>query len=351
MSSSTAGENEDFEILIGPDLTSDLPHEILGVPRYDPSRSRNGRKTTNKSIDNNDDDEGLKRTTSIVKADSVGEGDGVDARGEGLGYECFDVVVDDDTKENDYDAIVERAYRDLARKYHPRNSGNDDISQRNADSTTIAMSPRGGSVTGVTNLDLETDVRRTVTLCSTALWAANVDKEEDYKDNNPMNTTMSMSENSDDSHDDDDDERKVAFLKITRAYKALKNCIRSEQGCDDRQMKMMMETMSQKDAQDVYESKYGPYRDMYYSEAGMIGIPYAADLKEMWRDAISPATSSMSLRDRLSIQLFVLREKQTNDEWVVRMSFFRTIFLKKDMNFGLCLLEILLTWTVIAFCK
>jgi len=426
-SMSDNNNKEDIEIIFGPDLNSDLPHEILGVPRYDPSAQ--GKKKPKPQ-----------RSTSFVVntgcADNNSEGGeragpGGEHEHEQEGYECYDVDASSTSSEdNDYEALVERAYRDLARKYHPKNSTTSKKKTAVVASTSTATASNSGTPTNANSQPTDKRKKKKVAVTSTSLWAGGDhdhfnenygnDGEDDYE-NNQLNTTMvSTSDgsaataivvNHEDINNDpsttnennisietiDSRERQIAFLKITRAYAALKGCIVSPNESYDslgdgdgegyhgrdgggdvintsRSMETtMMSIMSHEEAQNVYESKYGPYRDMYYSEAGMIGIPYAADLKEMWAQGgenitatpysslsalPSESSSSKPLRDRLSIAIFSSGSKKQQDqngvdgEYTVvrRLNFFRVLLLKKDMNLCLCISEILLTWTVIAFC-
>ena len=429
---------EDIEIIFGPDLNSDLPHEILGVPRYDPSSfHQEDRKKKKKPKP--------QRLTSVVVNTGSADNNNVGGRekmGRGMteeheqeeeGYECYDVDANTtSSEENDYEALVERAYRDLARKYHPKKNTTSKKKTAVVSSTSTSTSAVTASKTGNSENENSqlTDKRRKkkVAVSSTSLWAGGdqnhnhekyTNDGEDDSEHNQLNTTMvSASDGSAAtavvvSHEDmnnsysagshennisietiDSRERQMAFLKITRAYAALKGCIispnesydslgdgdgeghhQSREGDDGINTSRSMETtmmsiMSHEDAQNVYESKFGPYRDMYYSEAGMIGIPYAADLKEMWARGgetmiATPFSSSSALasesssapskplRDRLSLTISSSSRTDVDGECTVvrRLTFFRTILLKKDMNLCLCISEILLTWTVIAFCK
>jgi hypothetical protein len=280
-------DEEDIEIILNtPNLNSDIPHEILGV------------------------------ATSTTTTIQVSEGHGDHEKTATTTASNGSVDVDDSA----FDAIIERAYRDLARKYHPNNSH---------------------SIT------------------------------RDSNNKSSRNGRVSVA-----ADDDDDDKREKSFRKISQAYAALtsnssSNVAAGGGGGSSNSCKQVIrlsdmdEVMSTGEAQRVYESKFGPYREIYYSEAGMIGIPYAPDLKEMWTGTTDG--NKIPLRDRLSFVLFALRKKTKKatamtaessstspaqqEQRVVRLNLFRTILLKKDMNFMLCVSEILLTWTVIAFCK
>ncbi|KAL3910658.1 MAG: hypothetical protein SGILL_007608 [Bacillariaceae sp.] len=83
---------------------------------------------------------------------------------------------------------------------------------------------------------------------------------------------------------------------------------------------------------------FGKYRDLYYNEGGLIGIPYSGDLKVILEE-------SRRYRDVLSMTLW------RSGDYKFRISFFRTWLIKKEMNVLLWLSEILLTWVVIAFCE
>ena len=459
--SNNSNNREDIEIIFGPDLNSDLPHEILGVPRYDPSYLEGKKKKkprpqkvppssvvvdTGCADEDNDNIlvEGGERERPVT---------GQEGHQQEVGYECYDVdATTTSSEENDYEALVERAYRDLARKYHPMKNTTTGkkktavVASGVTPTSTVTASGSGTSTTSANSQPTDKRKKKKVAVSSTSMWAGgdhdrenygNDDEGDDY-DNDQLNTTMvsttdgsattavvvhhgeDMYSNNSGSISNgnnisietiDSQERQMAFLKITRAYAALKGCIVSPSesydslgddgdgegyrsrdggggggggggGDDDvvnasRSMETtMLSIMSHEEAQNVYESKYGPYRDMYYSEAGMIGIPYAADLKEMWAQggenitatpyssssalqSESSSSPSKPLRDRLSMTVCSSSGKKPHGQnnvdgtgtVVRRLNFFRVLLLKKDMNLCLCISEILLTWTVIAFCK
>jgi hypothetical protein len=91
-------------------------------------------------------------------------------------------------------------------------------------------------------------------------------------------------------------------------------------------------------AKQAYESKYGKYRDLYYTEAGIIGLPYSIDLKERF-------LATTNCRDTLSLQLCRFGNSR------LQIVFFRQWLMKKDMGFLFWFLEILFTWTVISLCE
>jgi DnaJ domain len=97
--------------------------------------------------------------------------------------------------------------------------------------------------------------------------------------------------------------------------------------------------MTQEDAQHAYENMFGKYRELYYNEGGLIGIPYSSDLTER----LEEIKSSL---DRTSLSLCRIGDCQQ-----LRIVFFRTLLIRKVMNRWLCLAEIFLTGTVIAFCE
>jgi hypothetical protein len=97
--------------------------------------------------------------------------------------------------------------------------------------------------------------------------------------------------------------------------------------------------MTHQDAQRAYESMFGKYRDLYYNEGGLIGIPYSSDLKERLEE-------TQSLRNWTSLPLC-----RFGDYKRLRIVFFRPLLIKKEMSFCLCLAEIFFTWTVVAFCE
>jgi hypothetical protein len=97
--------------------------------------------------------------------------------------------------------------------------------------------------------------------------------------------------------------------------------------------------MTQEEAYRAYESMFGKYRDLYYNDGGLIGIPYSTDLKERLE-------KTESFRDWTSFSLY-----RFGGQKILRIVFFRTVVVKKEMNFWLCLAEIFLTWTVMVFCE
>lgn len=95
---------------------------------------------------------------------------------------------------------------------------------------------------------------------------------------------------------------------------------------------------TEEDARQTYESMFGKYRELYYNEGGLIGIPYSCDLKEILEE-------TRHYRDVLSLTLW------RSGDWKFRILFLRTWLIKKEMNLWLWLSEIFLTLVVIAFCK
>ncbi|KAL3912608.1 MAG: hypothetical protein SGARI_001069 [Bacillariaceae sp.] len=54
---------------------------------------------------------------------------------------------------------------------------------------------------------------------------------------------------------------------------------------------------NEEDARETYERMFGKYRELYYNEGGLIGIPYSCDLKESLEE-------SRHYRDALSLTLW-----------------------------------------------
>ncbi|KAG7349138.1 DnaJ domain containing protein [Nitzschia inconspicua] len=94
---------------------------------------------------------------------------------------------------------------------------------------------------------------------------------------------------------------------------------------------------TQEAAERAYENKFGKYRELYYNEGGLIGIPYPSDLNDT-------LISTEHYRKFLSLPLCRLGESK------LQIVFFRTWLIKKELSIWLCLAEIFLTWTVIALC-
>lgn len=142
----------------------------------------------------------------------------------------------------------------------------------------------------------------------------------------PKNTLQHHSNNDDDDSKARNQNRRNIFIfqKISQAYARATG-------------KEEVPT-TQEAAQRAYENMFGKYRELYYNEGGLIGIPYSVDLKELLEE-------SRNVRDALSLPLCRF------GDFKLQLVFFRTWLIKKEMNFWLCLAEILLTWTVIAFCK
>lgn len=141
----------------------------------------------------------------------------------------------------------------------------------------------------------------------------------------PENTQQQPWYDDDDSNDRSNAARnRLIFQKISQAYA--------------RATGRQEVPNSQEAAQRAYENMFGKYRELYYNEGGLIGIPYSSDLKESLEE-------TGRVRDGLSLSLCRLGDSQ------LRVVFFRTWLIKKEMSFWLCLTEILLTWSVIAFCK
>jgi hypothetical protein len=87
------------------------------------------------------------------------------------------------------------------------------------------------------------------------------------------------------------------------------------------------------DAKRAYEDVFGKYRCLYYNEGGVIGIPYANDLKDRLEE-------TKYSRELMSVTLGRFQ-----------FMFFRTWLIKEDLSWSLWLCELVLTWVVISFCK
>jgi curved DNA-binding protein CbpA len=129
----------------------------------------------------------------------------------------------------------------------------------------------------------------------------------------------------------DDDEASMIFLKVGKAYATLCDpnaIIVDEDACE------ILGPMTPEEAKYAYEKKFGKYREVYYSDGGIIGLPYATELREV-------AEKSKRIREIMSFRLC----------GTLRISLFRSWLIKKDIDFVLLLLETTLTWGVVATCK
>lgn len=151
---------------------------------------------------------------------------------------------------------------------------------------------------------------------------------------NPDELTKAYRDLSQKYHPDrnpDDDEASMIFLKVGKAYATLCDpnaIIVDEDACE------ILGPMTPEEAKYAYEKKFGKYREVYYSDGGIIGLPHALELREV-------AEKSKRIRESLSFRLC----------GTLRISLFRSWLIKKDIDFVLLLLETTLTWGVIATCK
>lgn len=109
------------------------------------------------------------------------------------------------------------------------------------------------------------------------------------------------------------------FQRISQAYAQAKGDVYVPRTVDD--------------AKRAYEDVYGKYRCLYYNEGGVIGIPYANDLKERLEE-------TKDSRELLSLSCGRFK-----------FMFFRTWLIKEDLSWSLWLCEVVLTWVVISLCK
>jgi hypothetical protein len=116
----------------------------------------------------------------------------------------------------------------------------------------------------------------------------------------------------------------VIFQKITQAYAQATGKVDVPR--------------TEEDARQTYESMFGKYSELYYNEAGLIGIPYSSDLNEILKE-------TSHTRNILSLTLW------RSGDWKIRVLFLRTRLIKKEMNVWLWMSEIFLTWVVVALCK
>jgi hypothetical protein len=125
-------------------------------------------------------------------------------------------------------------------------------------------------------------------------------------------------------------ERSVIFHKIGTAYTRIKTA--------DGDNESMIQLVATPEC--LYEKMFGKYRELYYNEGGMIGLPYSIDLHERLQ-------STRKYRNLFSLQLCGVSSTKQR----LRLGFFQTWFIKKDTSITFWLCELLLTWTVIGFCK
>jgi hypothetical protein len=137
----------------------------------------------------------------------------------------------------------------------------------------------------------------------------------------------------------DDNEASMIFLKVGKAYATLCDLnaiIVDEDACEilDEDACEILGPMTPEEAKYAYEKKFGKYREVYYSDGGIIGLPDAPELREV-------AEKSKRIREIMSFRLC----------GTLRISLFRSWLIKKDIDFVLLLLETTLTWGVVATCK
>lgn len=97
---------------------------------------------------------------------------------------------------------------------------------------------------------------------------------------------------------------------------------------------------TQEAAQQAYENMFGTYRELYYNEGGLIGIPYACDLQERLEAAEDVPNLSFSVR--------LCRVGKSKK---MRLRFLRPWFIQRNMSVCLWMAETCLTYAVIGFCK
>jgi curved DNA-binding protein CbpA len=145
-------------------------------------------------------------------------------------------------------------------------------------------------------------------------------------------------------------ENSVIFQKISTAYTRIKTIAAAHDAGDDNDNDNDNENISTVQIQhsattpeSLYEQMFGEYRELYYNDGGMIGLPYSSDLHERLQ-------STRKYRDVFSVQLCGVPSSSTTTRRL-RVGFFQTWFIKKDTSITFWLCELLMTWTVIGFCK
>jgi len=127
-----------------------------------------------------------------------------------------------------------------------------------------------------------------------------------------------------------DDEASVIFQKVGIAYATICDPI-----VDNGESLEILRPWTQEEAQKAYQEHFGNYRELYYSEAALIGLPFSLELRESLQ-------KSQKWRNSFSHSLGLSR---------VRISFFQAWFIKKEMNWVLLVAETLLFWWVCISCK
>jgi hypothetical protein len=128
----------------------------------------------------------------------------------------------------------------------------------------------------------------------------------------------------------DDEDASVIFQRVGEAYVALCDpdaIVVEEEVCE------IILPMTPEAAKKTYEKQFGKYRDLYYGDGAIIGLPYSFDLKELLE---------MTERER-QCSSFRLGN--------FRISLIRTWLIKRHLSLTLLLCETILTWMVVAFCK
>ena len=134
-----------------------------------------------------------------------------------------------------------------------------------------------------------------------------------------------------DRHPNNDDAW-FKFQKIYVAYSTLHDLTKLEH---EREVinQDAMQTVSPEEARKAYEVEFGEYRGKYYGKGAIIGLPYSYSLQES-------LDRPKRVRDAFS---FTMSRTQ--------FSFFRSWFIKKEINLLLLLVEILCTWGAIVLGK
>ncbi len=117
------------------------------------------------------------------------------------------------------------------------------------------------------------------------------------------------------------------FVRIGQAYAALV-------GPEDEECGRESQDLTATEAEWIYESRFGPFRKLYYDEASIVGLPYANALKENIKVQQNPqGTSDHQLWGRFEVGVL------------------RTWYFKTKIDCTLSILESVLTWGTIATCE
>jgi curved DNA-binding protein CbpA len=128
-----------------------------------------------------------------------------------------------------------------------------------------------------------------------------------------------------------DPEALLIFHKVGEAYTTLCDpsaIIAGDEGTCER-----VQPTTPEHAKKVYEKKFEKYREKYYSEGAIFGLPYSYELREALE-------RSKQIQGSLSFRL-----------WKFRIHLFRTWLIKKELSCMILLCETVATWTVISCCK